>query len=98
MRILILDEATSQLDSVNEMLIQESLLALMKNKTAIMVAHRLSTLLHMDRIIVFDKGRIVEDGHHQVLLSKDGLYKSLWETQIGGFLAERRTQCNTIAI
>ena len=65
--ILILDEATSQLDSVTEGLIQESLWALMQNKTTLVIAHRLSTLLHMDRILVFDKGRIVQDGPHKRL-------------------------------
>lgn len=86
--ILILDEATSQLDSVTEQLIQESLWSLMEGKTTIVVAHRLSTLLHMDRILVFDKGNIVEDGTHTALLAKDGLYKTLWDAQVGGFLAD----------
>lgn len=84
--ILILDEATSQLDSVTESHIQESLWDLMQGKTTIVIAHRLSTLLHMDRILVFDRGKIVEDGTHQELLAKDGLYKTLWDAQIGGFL------------
>ncbi|MBN8828197.1 MAG: ABC transporter ATP-binding protein [Sphingobacteriia bacterium] len=86
--ILILDEATSQLDSVTENLIQESLLQLMQNKTTIVIAHRLSTLLHMDRILVFDKGKIVEDGTHNELLAKTGLYKKLWDAQVGGFLQD----------
>ena len=86
--ILILDEATSQLDSVTESLIQESLWELMQNKTTIVIAHRLSTLLHMDRILVFDKGKIVEDGTHSELLAKAGLYKSLWDAQVGGFLGD----------
>ena len=86
--ILILDEATSQLDSVTESLIQESLWELMQNKTTIVIAHRLSTLLHMDRILVFDKGKIVEDGTHTELLAKAGLYKSLWDAQVGGFLGD----------
>ena len=86
--ILILDEATSQLDSVTERLIQESLWELMQNKTTIVIAHRLSTLLHMDRILVFDKGKIVEDGTHSELLAKAGLYKSLWDAQVGGFLGD----------
>lgn len=86
--ILILDEATSQLDSVTENLIQESLLELMQNKTTIVIAHRLSTLLHMDRILVFDKGKIVEDGIHSELLAKGGLYKHLWDAQVGGFLGD----------
>ena len=84
--ILILDEATSQLDSVTESLIQESLSDLMQNKTTIVIAHRLSTLLHMDRILVFDKGKIVEDGTQSELLAKGGLYKNLWDAQVGGFL------------
>ncbi len=86
--ILILDEATSQLDSVTEKDIQESLWELMQNKTTIVIAHRLSTLLHMDRIIVFDQGKIVEDGTHAQLLSRPGLYKKLWDAQVGGFLPD----------
>ncbi|HRE32110.1 MAG TPA: ATP-binding cassette domain-containing protein, partial [Candidatus Berkiella sp.] len=77
--ILILDEATSQLDSVTENLIQQSLWELMQDKTTIVIAHRLSTLLHMDRILVFEKGKIVEDGTHQELLASNGLYKTLWD-------------------
>lgn len=88
--ILILDEATSQLDSVTEAEIQESLLNLMKGKTTIVVAHRLSTLLHMDRILVFDKGKIIEDGSHNDLIAKGGLYKTLWDAQVGGFLGDDR--------
>jgi ATP-binding cassette subfamily B protein len=90
--ILILDEATSQLDSVTESLIQESLWELMQNKTTIVIAHRLSTLLHMDRILVFDKGKIVEDGAHSALLSRGGLYKHLWDAQVGGFLGDEKTE------
>lgn len=89
--ILILDEATSQLDSVTESLIQESLWELMQNKTTIVIAHRLSTLLHMDRILVFDKSKIVEDGTHGELLAKAGLYKTLWDAQVGGFLGDEKT-------
>ncbi len=84
--ILILDEATSQLDSITENLIQDSLKKLMQNKTTIVVAHRLSTLQIMDRILVFDHGKIVEDGSHQELLEKNGVYKKLWDAQIGGVL------------
>lgn len=90
--ILILDEATSQLDSVTEHLIQESLWTLMKDKTSLVIAHRLSTLLHMDRILVFDQGKIVEDGSHQDLLAKHGLYKKLWDAQVGGFLGDAKPE------
>ena len=86
--ILILDEATSQLDSLTESLIQKSLWELMQGKTTIVIAHRLSTLLHMDRILVFDKGKIVQDGTHDELLANGGLYKNLWDAQVGGFLQE----------
>ncbi len=61
----------------------------MQGKTTIVIAHRLSTLLHMDRIIVFDKGRIIEDGNHDELLDHNGLYKTLWNSQIGGFLPDK---------
>ena len=86
--ILILDEATSALDSFTEANIQESLATLMEGKTTMVIAHRLSTLLNMDRILVFDRGKIVEDGTHKVLLAKQGLYHSLWEAQVGGFLPD----------
>ncbi len=86
--ILILDEATSSLDSITERAIQESLAELIRDKTTIAIAHRLSTLLHMDRIIVFDHGQIVEDGVHTELLTKNGLYKTLWNAQIDGFLPD----------
>lgn len=86
--ILILDEATSSLDSVTEKYIQESLDKLMQNRTTIVIAHRLSTLSRMDRILVFDKGMIVEEGTHAILMSKDGLYAKMWNMQIGGFLPE----------
>ena len=90
--ILILDEATSQLDSVTESGIQESLWELMQDKTTIVIAHRLSTLLHMDRIIVFDQGKIVEDGTHTELLASNGLYKTLWDAQVGGFLPDQKNE------
>ncbi len=86
--ILILDEATSQLDSITENLIQDALQNLMLQKTTIVIAHRLSTLQHMDRILVFDQGKIVEDGSHQDLLALNGFYKKLWDSQVGGFLTE----------
>lgn len=89
--ILILDEATSALDSVTEHVIQEAITDLMQGKTSLVIAHRLSTLLHMDRILVFDKGKIVEDGAHHELLAKAGLYKTLWDAQVGGFLGDGET-------
>lgn len=84
--ILLLDEATSALDSVTERHIQESLALLMEDKTVLVIAHRLSTLAHLDRIIVFHEGVIVEDGNHQQLLRNDGHYAKLWSMQAGGFL------------
>lgn len=86
--ILILDEATSSLDSVTERYIQDSLVKLMENRTTIVIAHRLSTLSRMDRILVFDKGKIVEEGTSAILLDKGGLYMRMWKMQIGGFLPE----------
>ena len=76
--ILIFDEATSALDSQSEIHIQKSLKNLMKGKTVLAIAHRLSTLREMDRILVFDKGKIVEDGNHEALLKKNGLYSKLY--------------------
>lgn len=84
--ILILDEATSSLDSITEKAIQETLDLAMNNKTVIVVAHRLSTIAHLDRILVFDQGRIIEDGTHQALLNRKGAYYKLWKMQAGGFL------------
>ena len=86
--ILILDEATSSLDSVTEKKIQLGLANLMQDRTVVVVAHRLSTISHMDRILVFDQGKIVEDGSHEELLIKDGHYARLWNMQAGGFLPE----------
>jgi ATP-binding cassette subfamily B protein len=86
--ILILDEATSSLDSVTEKAIQETLSDLMRGRTVLVVAHRLSTIAHLDRILVFDGGRIVEDGSHAQLLAAGGLYETLWTRQAGGFLPD----------
>jgi len=80
--ILILDEATSALDGHTESLIQKSLESLMENKTVLVIAHRLSTLLDMDRILVFENGHIVEDGSHEELKKKGVVYKKLWHSQI----------------
>ncbi len=90
--ILILDEATSALDSVTEGFIQDSLNNLMQGKTVIVIAHRLSTLLKMDRILVFDKGKIVEDGTHQSLMAQQGMYSTLWNSQVGGFLLDEASE------
>jgi ATP-binding cassette subfamily B protein len=84
--ILVLDEATSALDSESEVAIQKALESLMENKTVIAVAHRLSTLRKMDRILVIDQGQIVEDGTHDTLTQSGGLYAKLWEHQAGGFI------------
>nr|WP_312989335.1 ABC transporter ATP-binding protein [Comamonas koreensis] len=86
--ILLLDEATSALDSEVEAAIQESLDSLMHGKTVIAIAHRLSTIAAMDRLIVMDKGQIIEQGSHQQLLAQGGIYAKLWAHQSGGFLAE----------
>jgi len=86
--ILLLDEATSALDSEVEAAIQASLYRLMEGKTVVAIAHRLSTIAAMDRLIVLDKGRIVEEGDHRSLLLKSGLYARLWAHQSGGFLGE----------
>ncbi|HZW17242.1 MAG TPA: ABC transporter ATP-binding protein [Luteimonas sp.] len=84
--ILVLDEATSALDSEVEAVIQENLYRLMRGKTVIAIAHRLSTIAAMDRLVVMDAGRIVEQGTHEQLLARAGLYAQLWQRQSGGFL------------
>ena len=86
--ILLLDEATSALDSEVEAAIQQSLYRLMEGKTVVAIAHRLSTIAAMDRLIVLDKGRIVEEGTHYALLGQKGLYATLWAHQSGGFFGE----------
>ena len=86
--ILLLDEATSALDSEIEVVIQQSLYKLMEGKTVIAIAHRLSTIAAMDRLIVIDKGKIIEEGSHSELIRKKGLYARLWKHQSGGFLGE----------
>ena len=83
---MILDEATSALDSEVEASIQQSLNELMHGKTVIAIAHRLSTIAAMDRLIVFDEGKIVEQGTHQQLIAKNGIYTKLWNHQSGGFI------------
>jgi ATP-binding cassette subfamily B protein len=87
--ILLLDEATSALDSVTEALIKQSLFELMDGKTTLVIAHRLTTILQMDRILVFDQGKIVEDGTHEALMKKKGKYMRLWDSQVGGFIPDK---------
>jgi ATP-binding cassette subfamily B protein len=90
--ILILDEATSSLDSESEALIQEAIWSLMAGRTAIVIAHRLSTVRRMDRLVVLDRGRIIEQGTHEALLERRGLYAALWAHQSGGFLGDDETE------
>jgi ATP-binding cassette subfamily B protein len=87
-KILVLDEATSSLDSISEKEIQTAIENVMQDKTVIIIAHRLSTIKKVDRVIVLDKGRIIESGTHNQLIRKKGKYAKLWSHQIGGFLAE----------
>ncbi|HEX2136738.1 MAG TPA: ATP-binding cassette domain-containing protein, partial [Microvirga sp.] len=84
--ILVLDEATSALDSEVEAAIQEALATLMRGKTVIAIAHRLSTIAALDRLVVIERGTIVEEGSHEELLRRGGLYARLWRRQSGGFL------------
>lgn len=86
--ILLLDEATSALDSESELLVQQALWELMEGRTALVVAHRLSTVAGMDRLVVLDHGRVVEEGTHEELLCAQGTYAQLWRHQSGGFLGE----------
>ncbi|SUA75364.1 Putative multidrug export ATP-binding/permease protein SAV1866 [Nocardia otitidiscaviarum] len=86
--ILLLDEATSALDSESELLVQQALWELMAGRTALVVAHRLSTVASMDQLVVLDRGRVVEQGTHAELLRADGAYAKLWQHQSGGFLAD----------
>ena len=90
--ILVLDEATSSLDSESEALIQEALWTLLVGRTAIVIAHRLSTVRRMDRLVVLERGVIVEQGTHDALVAADGIYASLWAHQSGGFLATEVTR------
>lgn len=86
--ILLLDEATSALDSESEILVQDALWRLMEGRTALVVAHRLSTVAGMDRLVVLDRGSVVEQGTHEELLAASGAYAKLWQHQSGGFLGE----------
>ncbi|MEO0866653.1 MAG: ATP-binding cassette domain-containing protein, partial [Pseudomonadota bacterium] len=90
--ILVLDEATSALDSEVEASIQAALHRVMEGKTVLAIAHRLSTLTEMDRIVVMDAGRIVEEGPHDALLAKGGLYARYWQRQSGGFISTRAAE------
>ena len=85
-KILVLDEATSSLDSESEHLIQEALFELMKGRTVIAIAHRLSTIIGMDRIVYLENGKIIEEGSHAELVTRNGPYAQLWNRQVGGFI------------
>ncbi|MBP6656497.1 MAG: ATP-binding cassette domain-containing protein, partial [Bacteroidia bacterium] len=82
--ILILDEATSSIDSESEELIQKATTTLTKNRTSIVIAHRLATIQNADKIIVLDHGKVIEQGNHQELLKKEGLYRELYDIQFSG--------------
>lgn len=86
--IIILDEATSSLDSVSEHLITDALDRLMEKRTTLVIAHRLSTIRKLDRILVLADGKVVEDGNHDMLIEKGGLYATLWGHQSGDFIGE----------
>ena len=86
--ILLLDEATSALDSETERDIQQAMIVAMKGRTTLVVAHRLSTISHLDRIVVMEQGRVVEDGDFHTLLAQDGIFARLWNLQAGGFIAD----------
>ncbi|MDX2205708.1 MAG: ABC transporter ATP-binding protein [Hyphomicrobiaceae bacterium] len=90
--ILVLDEATSALDSEAEQAIQEQLNNLMSGKTVIAIAHRLSTIAAMDRLVILDKGRVIEDGSHRELIDRGGVYAELWARQSGGFIAKEAAE------
>jgi len=94
--ILVLDEATSSLDSESEALIQDALWTLMARRTALVIAHRLSTVKRMDRLIVLERGSIIEEGSHAALLHRAGLYASLWAHQSGGFLPMSEVEDATV--
>ena len=84
--VLVLDEATSALDSESEALVQDALTTLMKGRTCIVVAHRLSTVASLDRIVVLDSGKVAEDGPHEQLIAAGGEYANLWNRQTGAYL------------
>jgi ATP-binding cassette subfamily B protein len=98
--ILVLDEATSSLDSESEALIQEALWKLLANRTAVVIAHRLSTVRRMDRLVILERGRIAEDGSHDDLLRRGGIYAALWSQQSGGFLpsTDEERPMRTVAV